>query len=112
MVDKIRREVNNPDNYDRPLEGFKIIVDAGNGAGGFYVDKVLVPLGADTTGSQFLDPDGTFPNHQPNPEDKEAMNAIVKAVKESKADFGIIFDADVDRAGAVDRNGNDINRNR
>lgn len=112
LVDKIRREVNNPDNYDRPLEGFKIIVDAGNGAGGFYVDKVLVPLGADTTGSQFLDPDGTFPNHQPNPEDKEAMNAIVIAVKESKADFGIIFDADVDRAGAVDRNGNDINRNR
>ena len=48
---------------DRPLEGLKIIVDAGNGAGGFYVSKVLEPLGADTTGSQFLEPDGSFPNH-------------------------------------------------
>jgi len=112
LVDKVRREVNNPNNYDRPLEGFKIVVDAGNGAGGFYVDKVLVPLGADTTGSQFLEPDGTFPNHQPNPEDKEAMDAIVKAVKENKADFGIIFDADVDRGGAVDSSGREINRNR
>lgn len=43
----------------KPLEGFKIIVDAGNGAGGFFVGKVLAPLGADTTGSQFLEP-GAF----------------------------------------------------
>jgi phosphomannomutase len=96
----------------RPLDGLKIVVDAGNGAGGFFVEKVLNPLGADTTGSQFLDPDGSFPNHIPNPEDKEAMAAIISAVKENRADFGIIFDTDVDRAGAVDKNGKPINRNR
>lgn len=112
LVDKIRREVNHPTHPMEPLKGFKIVVDAGNGAGGFYVDKVLIPLGADVEGSQYLEPDGTFPNHIPNPEDKEAMEAIVRAVKDNKADFGIIFDADVDRAGAVDRNGNPINRNR
>ncbi|MCO5603468.1 hypothetical protein L7F22_057618 [Adiantum nelumboides] len=43
---------------ERPLEGFHIIVDAGNGAGGFFPGKVLVPLGASTAGSLFLEPDG------------------------------------------------------
>lgn len=97
---------------ERPLEGKKIVVDAGNGAGGFYVDKVLRPLGADTEGSQFLDPDGRFPNHIPNPENKDAMRAICDKVKAVKADFGIIFDTDVDRAGCVDAKGEEINRNR
>lgn len=96
----------------KPLSGFRIVVDAGNGAGGFYVEKVLKPLGADTTGSQFLEPDGRFPNHIPNPENRDAMKAICSAVLENRADFGIIFDTDVDRAGAVGRDGAEINRNR
>lgn len=99
-------------NSEQPLKGLKIVVDAGNGAGGYFVDDVLNPLGADTTGSQFLDPDGSFPNHIPNPEDPDAMDAIIAAVKNNNADFGIIFDTDVDRAGAVDKNGMPINRNR
>ncbi|MCO5603467.1 hypothetical protein L7F22_057617 [Adiantum nelumboides] len=53
----------------------------------------------------------TFPNHIPNPEDKVAMAAIKKAVLDNKADLGIIFDTDVDRAAAVDSNGNEMNRN-
>ena len=97
---------------EKPLAGKKIVVDAGNGAGGFYVEKVLQPLGADTEGSQFLEPDGRFPNHIPNPENKDAMRAISECVKKNKADFGIIFDTDVDRAGAVDAKGEEINRNR
>ena len=97
---------------DKPLQNKKIIVDAGNGAGGFFAEKVLVPLGADVSGSQFLEPDGTFPNHIPNPENKEAMQSVCNAVLAAKADFGIIFDTDVDRAGAVDKDGAEINRNR
>lgn len=100
------------ENYDKPLDGFKIIVDAGNGVGGFYAENVLEPLGADTEGSQFLEPDGMFPNHIPNPENADAMKSICSAVINSKADFGIIFDTDVDRAGCVDRDGEEINRNR
>ena len=99
-------------NSDRPLEGKKIIVDAGNGAGGFFAEKVLKPLGADTTGSQFLNPDGYFPNHIPNPEDAEAIESIKSATVKYGADLGIIFDTDVDRAGVVDANGKEINRNR
>lgn len=111
LRDMICKGVNSK-NYDKPLEGFKIVVDAGNGAGGFYADKVLAPLGADTTGSQFLEPDGMFPNHVPNPEDAVAMSFISKAVLDNKADLGVIFDTDVDRGGAVDHTGNEINRNR
>lgn len=96
----------------KPLEGLKIVVDAGNGAGGFYAKKVLKPLGANTEGSRYLDPDGRFPNHIPNPENKEAMDSITEAVKESNADLGIIFDTDVDRAGAVLSDGSELNRNR
>lgn len=58
-------------------------------------------MGADITGSRFLEPDGRFPNHQPNPENADAMRSICDAVTETGADFGIIFDTDVDRAGAV-----------
>ena len=108
LVAKIREKT----GMEKPLDGLHIVVDAGNGAGGFYEEKVLEPLGADTTGSQFLNPDGSFPNHIPNPEDKAAMEAIQQAVHSQKADFGIIFDTDVDRAGAVDRHGKEINRNR
>ena len=99
-------------NLQRPLEGKRIIVDAGNGAGGFFAEKVLKPLGADTSGSQFLNPDGYFPNHIPNPEDPKAIESIKRATVESSAHLGIIFDTDVDRAGAVDSNGKEINRNR
>ena len=85
----------------KPFEGMRIIVDAGNGAGGFFAQRLLAPLGADITGSLYLEPDGYFPNHQPNPENAEAMAAITNAVIETQADMGIIFDTDVDRAGAV-----------
>ncbi|XP_011031736.1 PREDICTED: uncharacterized protein LOC105130769 isoform X2 [Populus euphratica] len=100
------------ENIEKPLEGFHIVVDAGNGAGGFFAEKVLQPLGAITSGSQFLEPDGMFPNHIPNPEDKTAMKAITQAVLENKADLGIIFDTDVDRSAAVDSIGREFNRNR
>ncbi len=108
LVQRIRKGVG---MGDKPLQGFKIVVDAGNGAGGFFVDKVLIPLGADTTGSQYLEPDGHFPNHIPNPEDKTAMAYICQAVQREKAQLGIIFDTDVDRSAIVDSDGNPINRN-
>ncbi|MBR5730983.1 MAG: phosphomannomutase/phosphoglucomutase, partial [Firmicutes bacterium] len=98
--------------FGKPLAGLHIAVDAGNGAGGFYVTEVLEPLGADCTGSQFLEPDGTFPNHIPNPENKAAMESICAAVKTNGADLGIIFDTDVDRSAAVDEHGREIGRNR
>ncbi len=101
----------NAENYEKPLDGFKISVDAGNGVGGFYATKVLAPLGADVSASQFLEPDGMFPNHIPNPENKVAMEFIRKATVENNCDLGVIFDTDVDRASCVDEKGEEINRN-
>ena len=111
LCDMIKQGVESPD-YEKPLKGLKIVVDAGNGVGAFYVEKVLKVLGADTDGSRFLEPDGSFPNHIPNPENAVAMRSICEAVKESKADMGIIFDTDCDRAACVDKNANEINRNK
>jgi len=107
IAEKIKKET----GLDKPFEGMKIAVDAGNGSGGFYAE-MLENLGADTKGSRFLEPDGNFPNHIPNPENKEAMKAISDAVIESSSDLGIIFDTDVDRAAIVDQKGNEINKNR
>lgn len=112
LREMIKKEINSADDYNHPLKGFKIVVDAGNGAGGFYATDVLEALGADINGSKFLEPDGMFPNHIPNPENEEAMKSICDAVKQAHADLGVIFDTDVDRGGAVDSNGAEINRNR
>ena len=95
----------------QPLRGLHVVVDAGNGAGGFYAE-LLGQLGASTEGSQFLDPDGMFPNHIPNPENADAMASLSAAVVRSHADLGVIFDADCDRAAVVDADGREINRNR
>lgn len=107
----IQEGVSHPDNYEKPLSGLKIVVDAGNGSGGFYARDVLAPLGADISGSQYLAPDGTFPNHAPNPEDREAMEAAAIKTLSSGADLGLIFDTDVDRSAAVDHRGRAISRN-
>ena len=108
LVDAIRRGT----GEEKPLEGMRIIIDAGNGAGGFFERDVLLPLGANTAGSLFTEPDGHFPNHAPNPEDERAMAYIINGVKQTHADLGIIFDTDVDRAGAVLSDGRELNRNR
>ncbi|XWS34481.1 hypothetical protein CRYUN_Cryun21dG0042100 [Craigia yunnanensis] len=105
----IKERVNHPVHYDTPLKGFQIIVNAGNGSGGFFTWDVLDKLGADTFGSLHLNPDGMFPNHIPNPEDKTAMALTRAAVLENSADLGIVFDTDVDRSGVVDNKGNPIN---
>lgn len=95
---------------EKPLANLKIAVDAGNGAGGFFAEQVLKELGADTSGSRFLEPDGTFPNHIPNPENKAAMEAAKTATVQSHSDLGLIFDTDVDRMSAVLSDGTEVNR--
>lgn len=98
------------DEGSRPLKGLKIVVDAGNGDAGFFVNSILNPLGADTSGSQFLEPDGMFPNHIPNPENRAAMEAVRSATVNNHADLGLIFDTDVDRMSAVLHTGAEVNR--
>ncbi len=109
LADRIRRGLKT--DLAKPLLGLHVVVDAGNGAGGFYA-TLLESLGAWIEGSQFLEPDGYFPNHIPNPENPVAMASIRDAVLKSGADLGVIFDTDCDRAAVVDSDGKEINRNR
>ena len=109
LADRIRKGLGTTE--DQPLKGLQVAVDAGNGAGGFYAE-LMEQLGASTKGSQFLDPDGRFPNHIPNPENPDAIQSLQTAVTTSGADVGVIFDADCDRAAIVDGDGKAINRNR
>ena len=108
----LRGAIRNGLNFhaEKPLANLKIAVDAGNGAGGFFAEQVLKALGADTSGSRFLEPDGTFPNHIPNPENKAAMEAAKTATVQSHSDLGLIFDTDVDRMSAVLSDGTEVNR--
>lgn len=112
LRDIVKRGVSHPEHPDTPLKGIKIVVNAGNGSGGFFAEKVLAPLGADVSASINLQPDGSFPAHTPNPEDKTAVRMTREAVLACNADLGIMLDTDVDRSGVVDRYGNGINRNR
>ncbi len=82
----------NAADREHPLKGFKLVVDAGNGVGGFYAHEVLEKLGADVNGSRYLEPDGMFPNHAPNPENPDAMRSVTEAVRLAGADLGIVFD--------------------
>ncbi|MDE6293939.1 MAG: hypothetical protein K2L88_04885, partial [Clostridiales bacterium] len=70
----------------------------------------IEPLGGDVSPSQFLEPDGNFPAHAPNPENAEAMESLKNRVISTSADLGIIFDADADRCAVVTSDGTEVNR--
>ncbi|MDL2205688.1 phosphomannomutase/phosphoglucomutase [Eubacteriales bacterium OttesenSCG-928-N13] len=94
-----------------PLLGLSVVVDAANGAGGFFA-ALLEELGADVTGSMYLEPNGHFPGHVPDPEMPESIELISRAVIENEADLGVTFDSDGVRASIVDQTGKPITGNR
>jgi phosphomannomutase/phosphoglucomutase len=82
----------------------KVVVDAGNGVGGMVGPAVLRGLGVEVQ-ELYCEPDGRFPNHHPDPTELKNIKDLVKAVRDSKADFGIGWDGDADRIGVVDEKG-------
>jgi phosphomannomutase len=93
----------------RPL---KVVVDAGNGMGGYTVpavlgDAALPPLPL-TIVPMYFELDGTFPNHEANPLDPANIVDLQKAVREHGADLGIAFDGDADRCFVVDERGEPV----
>jgi phosphomannomutase len=86
---------------DKPL---KVVWDAGNGATGNILQKIVKKLPGEHI-VLFGDIDGNFPNHHPDPTVDKNLQDLIEAVKERKADLGIAFDGDGDRIGAVDENG-------
>lgn len=86
------------------LKPIKVVLDCGNGAGGVIVKRLFEAVGL-TPEILFEKPDGTFPNHHPDPTVEENLVDLAKKVKETGAVVGIGFDGDADRIGIVDHTG-------
>jgi len=81
----------------------KVVVDAGNGTGGVAI-PVFQRLGLEVV-PLFVEPDGRFPNHHPDPTVEKNLEHLKAKVLETRADLGIAYDGDSDRVGAVDEKG-------
>ncbi|MCK5233386.1 MAG: phosphomannomutase/phosphoglucomutase [Candidatus Aenigmarchaeota archaeon] len=101
VVDEYMRYIVPKIKLKRPL---KIILDPGNGTCGKIPEKIFSSLGC-TAKTIFAEPDGTFPNHAPDPHDDKNLVALQKEVVKNKAGIGFAFDGDGDRAGIVDEKG-------
>ena len=88
------------DMSDKP----KIVLDGGNGVGGFVGLPVMQKLGFDVKGI-FIKPDGNFPNHHPDPTIEKNLNDLKNELKNGDFDIGIGYDGDADRIGVVLKNG-------
>lgn len=104
MIHKHMEHIGGMVSFPRPL---KVVLDAGNGLSGTYVYPLLKKLGLEVHGL-YLESDGTYPNHLPNPEDPEMTKDLEAAVVEKHADLGLAFDGDSDRCGFIDNHGHHI----
>ncbi len=86
------------------IEPFKVAVDTGNGMSGRFLPLFFERLPCELHGL-YLEPDGTFPNHEPNPLKPENMRDLQEFVRELRADVGMAFDGDGDRVALVDERG-------
>ena len=82
----------------------KVIIDGGNGVGGYFALPLLQRFGCEVT-PIYCEPDGHFPNHFPDPTVEENLAQLIKLVGSKKADLGIAFDGDADRLGVISDKG-------
>jgi phosphomannomutase/phosphoglucomutase len=106
-----RRDVPTEDDYAAmlaskvaPKRRLRVVLDAGNGCAGPVAPGVFRKVGCEVI-ELFTEPDGTYPNHQPDPTVEANMQDLIRKVKETNADLGIGYDGDADRVGAVDERG-------
>jgi phosphomannomutase/phosphoglucomutase len=85
----------------------KVIVDGGNGVGGYFALPLLQRFGCDVT-AIFCEPDGHFPHHFPDPTVEDNLAELIRLVADQKADLGIAFDGDADRIGVISDKGDII----
>ncbi len=86
-------------------KGMKIVVDAGNGTGGYIGVPLFEKMGFEVV-PLFCEMDARFPNHHPDPTVEKNLEDLIAAVKREKAEVGIAYDGDADRIGVIDDNGN------
>jgi phosphomannomutase len=94
-------------SFVKNLKPFHIAIDAGNGMAGAILPHILPKLHVKAE-QMYFDPDGTFPNHEANPQKPENLIDLIKEVTSKGLDFGIAFDGDGDRAGFIDDKGRPV----
>jgi phosphomannomutase len=87
------------------LKPLRIVIDAANGMAGAMLPPVLDRLPLLDVVRCYFEPDGSFPNHEPNPLLPENREFIIAKMREAKADFGVAYDGDADRCFFVDDTG-------
>ena len=87
------------------IQPLRVVIDAANGMAGAMLPPVLARLPMLDVVACYFDPDGSFPNHEPNPLLPENREFIVRKSREEGADFGVAFDGDADRCFFVDDSG-------
>ena len=88
-------------SIDRPM---KVVMDCGNAAASINAPKIFTELGVNLT-ELYCEPDGSFPNHHPDPTVEENLLDLISLMKTGEYDVGIAFDGDADRLGVVDETG-------
>ena len=94
-------------NFKEINTNLKIGIDGGSGVAGAFIPEILENLGIEYSGI-YLEPDGNFPYHPPDPSSKENLEDLIDLVLTNKLDFGVAFDGDADRAVFLDNKGNII----
>ena len=115
--DAVRGQVSQEDIWDRfvarvlsfidagAVRSLRVVVDAANGMAGVMLPPVLERLAQVDAVRCYFEPDGTFPNHEPNPLLPENREFIVERTRSEHADFGVAYDGDADRCFFVDDSG-------
>ena len=101
VLDEYVEDISAHFRLDQPV---KAVVDCGNGVGSLVAERLLRSVGVDVI-PLFCESDGRFPNHHPDPTVDENLADLIQSVRETGADFGVAFDGDADRIGAVDGRG-------
>ncbi|MEZ6017207.1 MAG: phosphomannomutase/phosphoglucomutase [Planctomycetota bacterium] len=92
-------------DVERPM---KVAIDAANGMAGYTLPHILPLLANVTAETLFMEPDGTFPNHEANPLKEENLDPVRELVRATGANVGMSFDGDADRCCFVDETGRTI----
>jgi len=102
LIEQYKNYVLERIHLNRPI---RAVLDAGNATACLVAPDLIRSLGCEVT-ELFCTPDGTFPNHHPDPTVPENLKDLIATVKEKKAEVGLAYDGDSDRLGVVDENGN------
>jgi len=101
LFDRYLLKVQSTTKITKPL---KVVIDCGNGVAGKFAATVLKSFGIEVI-ELYCELDGTFPNHEANPEKESTLEDLKKEVLKNKADLGIGFDGDGDRVGIIGDDG-------